>query len=119
MESLVRYVLSEDTPTFTDGKMFSDCLLKRRSGTVRDPKTYDYELSGPSHCIKNCSKLKLGNVQGFAKLVRTTILFFAQTSVPRRDKQKTPSLHESSSGVIYDPSPANAVVNPQTATCLH
>ncbi|GFV76953.1 integrase catalytic domain-containing protein [Trichonephila clavipes] len=49
--------------------------------------------------------------------MRTTILFFAKQVFPT-DKQKPPLSPQSSSGVIYDPSPAN-VINPQTATCLY
>ncbi|GFV16260.1 hypothetical protein TNCV_1670651 [Trichonephila clavipes] len=48
--------------------------------------------------------------------MRTTTLFFAKQVSPS-DKQN-PLSPQSSSGVIYDPSPAN-VINPQTATCLY
>ncbi|GFT37684.1 integrase catalytic domain-containing protein [Trichonephila clavipes] len=65
------------------------------------------------HLIKNC--LKLNRKCRVCNANHNSLL--CKTSVPRPINRNLPS-PQSSSGVIYDPSPAN-VINPQTATCLY
>ncbi|GFW77844.1 integrase catalytic domain-containing protein [Trichonephila clavipes] len=65
------------------------------------------------HLIKNC--LKLNRKCRVCNANHNSLL--CKTSVPRQINRNLLS-PQSSSGVIYDPSPAN-VINPQTATCLY
>ncbi|GFU57341.1 integrase catalytic domain-containing protein [Trichonephila clavipes] len=65
------------------------------------------------HLIKNC--LKLNRKCRVCNANHNSLL--CKTSVPRQINRNLPS-PQSSSGVIYDPSPAY-VINPQTATCLY
>ncbi|GFX72077.1 DUF1758 domain-containing protein [Trichonephila clavipes] len=65
------------------------------------------------HLIKNC--LKLNRKCRVCNANHNSLL--CKTSVPRAIN-RNPLSPQSSSGVIYDPSPAN-VINPQTATCLY
>ncbi|GFU14301.1 uncharacterized protein TNCV_3491171 [Trichonephila clavipes] len=70
------------------------------------------------HLIKNC--LKLNRKCRVCNVNHNSLL--CKTSVPRpisepHQNRNLPS-PQSSSGVIYDPSPAT-VINPQTATCLY
>ncbi|GFW91610.1 DUF1758 domain-containing protein [Trichonephila clavipes] len=65
------------------------------------------------HLIKNC--LKLNRKCRVCNANHNSLL--CKTSVPRQINRNLPS-PQSSSGVIYDPSPAY-VINPQTAMCLY
>ncbi|GFX76405.1 integrase catalytic domain-containing protein [Trichonephila clavipes] len=65
------------------------------------------------HLIKNC--LKLNRKCRVCNANHNSLL--CKTSVPRQINRNLLS-PQSSSGVIYDPSPA-IVINPQTATCLY
>ncbi|GFV60447.1 hypothetical protein TNCV_3470821 [Trichonephila clavipes] len=71
------------------------------------------------HLIKNC--LKLNRKCRVCNANHNSLL--CKTRVPRaisepHQNRNLPS-PQSSSGVIYDPSPATTVINPQTATCLY
>ncbi|GFX73913.1 uncharacterized protein TNCV_397241 [Trichonephila clavipes] len=71
------------------------------------------------HLIKNCLKLnrkcRVCNANHNSLLCKTRV---PQAISEPHQNRNLPS-PQSSSGVIYDPSPATTVINPQTATCLY
>ncbi|GFV52374.1 DUF1758 domain-containing protein [Trichonephila clavipes] len=86
--------------------------------TVNDSYSSLFEALEGHHLIKNC--LKLNRKCRVCNANHNSLL--CKTRVPRpisepHQNRNLPS-PQSSSGVIYDPSPAN-VINPQTATCLY
>ncbi|GFX99310.1 integrase catalytic domain-containing protein [Trichonephila clavipes] len=92
-------------------KMFHEMSVQERSNKMRSLKLC-FNCLG-HHLIKNC--LKLNRKCRVCNANHNSLL--CKTSVPRQINRNLPS-PQSSSGVIYDPSPAN-VINPQTATCLY
>ncbi|GFW41652.1 integrase catalytic domain-containing protein [Trichonephila clavipes] len=97
-------------------KMFHEMSVQERSNKVRSLNLC-FNCLG-HHLIKNC--LKLNRKCRVCNANHNSLL--CKTSVPRpisepHQNRNLPS-PQSSSGVIYDPSPAT-VINPQTATCLY
>ncbi|GFV32476.1 DUF1758 domain-containing protein [Trichonephila clavipes] len=87
--------------------------------TVNDSYSSLFEALEGHRLIKNC--LKLNRKCRVCNANHNSLL--CKTSVPRaisepHQNRNIPS-PQSSSGVIYDPSPATTVINPQTATCLY
>ncbi|GFW08752.1 integrase catalytic domain-containing protein [Trichonephila clavipes] len=109
-EKSVRYVLQRHTQ-FLSVKCFTRCLFKKEATKVRSLNLC-FNCLG-HHLIKNC--LKLNRKCRVCNANHNSLL--CKTSVPRQINRNLLS-PQSSSGVIYDPSPAN-VINPQTATCLY
>ncbi|GFU70623.1 uncharacterized protein TNCV_2971831 [Trichonephila clavipes] len=101
---------SETHPIFKC-KMFHEMSVEERSNKVRSLNLC-FNCLG-HHLIKNC--LKLNRKCRVCNANHNSLL--CKTSVPRQINRNLPS-PQSSSGVIYDPSPAY-VINPQTATCLY
>ncbi|GFW35260.1 integrase catalytic domain-containing protein [Trichonephila clavipes] len=101
---------SETHPIFKC-KMFHEMSVEERSNKVRSLNLC-FNCLG-HHLIKNCLKLNRKCRVCYAN--HNSLL--CKTSVPRAINRNIPSL-QSSSGVIYDPSPAT-IINPQTATCLY
>ncbi|GFV27675.1 integrase catalytic domain-containing protein [Trichonephila clavipes] len=97
-------------------KMFHEMSVQERSNKVRSLNLC-FNCLG-HHLIKNC--LKLNRNCRVCNANHNSLL--CKTSVPRpisepHQNRNLPS-PQSSSGVIYDSSPAT-VINPQTATCLY
>ncbi|GFT71317.1 integrase catalytic domain-containing protein [Trichonephila clavipes] len=97
-------------------KMFHEMSVQERSNKVRSLNLCFHRLG--HHLIKNC--LKMNRKCRVCNANHNSLL--CKTSVPRpisepHQNRNLPS-PQSSSGVIYDPSPAT-VINPQTATCLY
>ncbi|GFU62856.1 integrase catalytic domain-containing protein [Trichonephila clavipes] len=97
-------------------KRFHEMSVQERSNKVRSLNLC-FNCLG-HHLIKNC--LKLNRKCKVCNANHNSLL--CKTSVPRpisepHQNRNLPS-PQSSSGVIYDPSPAT-VINPQTATCLY
>ncbi|GFV39406.1 pro-Pol polyprotein [Trichonephila clavipes] len=109
-EKPVSVMSFRDTPNFKC-KMFHEMSVQERSNKVRSLNLC-FNCLG-HHLIKNC--LKLNRKCRVCNANHNSLL--CKTSVPRQINRNLPS-PQSSSGVIYDPSPAN-VINPQTATCLY
>ncbi|GFU76788.1 integrase catalytic domain-containing protein [Trichonephila clavipes] len=106
---------SETHPIFKC-KMFHEMSVQERSNKVRSLNLC-FNCLG-HHLIKNC--LKLNRKCRVCNANHNSLL--CKTRVPRaisepHQNRNLPSV-QSSSGVIYDPSPA-IVINPQTATCLY
>ncbi|GFX46232.1 uncharacterized protein TNCV_2298791 [Trichonephila clavipes] len=101
---------SETHPIFKC-KMFHEMSVQERSNKVRSLNLC-FNCLG-HHLIKNC--LKLNRKCRVCNANHNSLL--CKTSVPRAINRNLPS-PQSSSGVIYDPSPAT-IINPQTATCLY
>ncbi|GFW30938.1 DUF1758 domain-containing protein [Trichonephila clavipes] len=101
---------SETHPIFKC-KMFHEMSVEERSNKVRSLNLC-FNCLG-HHLIKNC--LKLNRKCRVCNANHNSLL--CKTSVPRAINRNLPS-PQSSSVVIYDPSPAY-VINSQTATCLY
>ncbi|GFV74986.1 integrase catalytic domain-containing protein [Trichonephila clavipes] len=100
---------SETHPIFKC-KMFHEMSVQERSNKVRSLNLC-FNCLG-HHLIKNCLKLNRK-----CRVCNANHNSLCKTSVPRQLNRNLLS-PQSSSSVIYDPSPAN-VINPQTATCLY
>ncbi|GFX39288.1 DUF1758 domain-containing protein [Trichonephila clavipes] len=92
-------------------KMFHEMSVQERSNKVRSLNLC-FNCLG-HHLIKNCLKLNRK-----CRVCNANHNFLFKTSVPRPISEPHQNTPQSSSGVIYDPSPAT-VINPQTATCLY